>query len=62
MEITKEALDAAAEKMRAAGIVGPYACYAPKDARELVESCGFKYLGDDASEAMTEYAGCEAAE
>lgn len=59
-KITREMLETAAAKMRASGIVGPYACFAPKESRDLVEACGFTYLGNDASEALTEYAGCDA--
>lgn len=59
-KITREMLETAAAKMRASGIAGPYSCYAPKESRELVEACGFTYLGDDTSDAITECAGCEA--
>ena len=51
MRITRQSFLAAAAAMRAAGVHGPYICFAPMSARSLAESCGFAYMGDEAPDA-----------
>ena len=51
MRLTRQSFLDAAATMRAAGVHGPYICFAPRSARSLAESCGLAYMGDEAPDA-----------